>query len=78
MAETSGQSFSTAHKRRFQHLNLGQVDEVNGRESVLAGARTCLNQDAFLKELADASLDCGLAQLSVSLYRALIHGPVAV
>ena len=46
---------------RFQRLDLGQIDPVNDGETVLAGPRAGLNEDAFLQELADGSLDGGLA-----------------
>ena len=67
----SGPRLNLGFKRRFQRLNLGQIDPVNDSETVLAGPRAGLDKDAFLQELAHGSLDCCLAQLGMPLNRTL-------
>ncbi len=42
---------------QFQRLDPSEIDPVNNRESVLAPARAGLDQDTFLQEIPNGSLD---------------------
>ena len=67
----SGPRLNLGFQRVFQRFNLGQIDTINDRESILAGPCPGLDQDAFLQKFADSSFDHGLSQLGVPLNRPL-------